>query len=93
MTDMAPQIADPSGLSSSEQKKQASLRRRILRVALIAFAVFFFAPYLLTLLYVFIDPPFSAPMLRQIVARSRSDFAEPHRPGHRGRGWPLLHAS
>ncbi len=67
MTDMAPQILDPSGLSSSEQKQQASLRRRIVRVALIAFAVFFFAPYLLTLLYVFIDPPFSALMLRQVL--------------------------
>jgi monofunctional biosynthetic peptidoglycan transglycosylase len=67
MTDIAPEILEPSGIPSSEQKEQSSPRRRILRVALVALAAFFFAPYLLTLLYVFIDPPFSALMLRQAL--------------------------
>jgi monofunctional biosynthetic peptidoglycan transglycosylase len=67
MTDIAPEILEPSGVPSSEPKEQSSPRRRILRVALVALAAFFFAPYLLTLLYVFIDPPFSALMLRQTL--------------------------
>jgi monofunctional biosynthetic peptidoglycan transglycosylase len=68
MTDIAPQILEPSGIPSSEQKEQSPLGRRIFRVALIAFLVFSFAPYLLTLLTIFIDPPFSALMLRQALS-------------------------
>ncbi len=67
MTDIAPQILEPAGLSSGEPKEQGSPRRRILRVVLIAFAVLFLAPYLLTLLTIFIDPPFSALMVRQAL--------------------------
>jgi monofunctional biosynthetic peptidoglycan transglycosylase len=67
MTDIAPQILEPSGISSSEQKEQSSLRRRVFRAGLIAVFVFFFPPYLLTLLYVFVDPPFSALMFRHVL--------------------------
>ncbi len=67
MTDIAPQIAEPTSVSSGEEKEQSSRWRRLLRVVLIAFAAFFFAPYLLTTLYIFIDPPFSALMLRQAL--------------------------
>ena len=67
MTDIAPQVLEPAGISSPAQKEQSSLRRRIFRAALIACAALFFAPYLLTLVYVFIDPPFSGLMLRQAL--------------------------
>ena len=68
MTDIAPQALEPAGISSGEQKEQNSPRRRIFRAGLIAFAGLFFAPYLLTLLSIFIDPPFSALMVRQALA-------------------------
>jgi monofunctional glycosyltransferase len=42
-------------------------RSIVLKASLIAFAAFFLAPYLLTALYVFIDPPFSTLMLRQTL--------------------------
>lgn len=43
-------------------------RWRILRLGLIAFATLFFAPYVLATLYIFVNPPFSALMLRQAAA-------------------------
>ena len=67
MTDIAPQILEPPGIPASEEKEQSPLRQRIFRLSLIAFAVFFFAPYVLTILYILVDPPFSALMLRQAL--------------------------
>ena len=67
MTDIAPQVLEPAGISPGEEKERSSPRRRYFRAALIAFAVLFLAPYLLTILTLFIDPPFSAMMARQAL--------------------------
>ncbi len=67
MTEFAPHVSEPSSVSLGEPKERRSGRRRILRLALLAFAVFFFVPYVLTCVYIFVDPPFSALMLRQAL--------------------------
>ena len=71
MTDIAPQAIDPpevpAGEIKDEIKETRSRRKRIFRIALIAFAIFLVTPYLLTTLYIFVDPPFSALMLRQAL--------------------------
>ena len=71
MTDIAPQAIDPpqvpAGEIKDEIKETRSRWKRILRIALAAFAVFLLTPYLLTTLYIFVDPPFSALMLRQAL--------------------------
>lgn len=48
--------------------------RRILRWAAIAFTVFFFAPYYLTCLYIFANPPLSALMLRHLLSGHRIEY-------------------
>jgi monofunctional biosynthetic peptidoglycan transglycosylase len=74
MTDIAPQVLQPDGIPSGEQKEKGSPRRRIFRAGLIACAALFIAPYLLTLLYAFIDPPFSALMLRQALTAAPVNY-------------------
>ncbi len=64
MTEVVPAALKPIG----EQKKKGSAARLIFRLVIFAFAVFLFAPYLLTCVYIFADPPFSALMLRQTLA-------------------------
>ena len=49
-------------------------RSLFLKASLIALAAFFLAPYLLTALYVFIDPPFSALMLRQALTGGQAAY-------------------
>lgn len=49
-------------------------RSIFLKASLIALAAFFLAPYLLTALYVFIDPPFSALMLRQALTGGQAAY-------------------
>ncbi len=67
MTDFAPQVLEPSGVSPAERDERALRRWRIVRLAAAAAAVFILAPYLLTVVYIFADPPFSALMLRQAL--------------------------
>lgn len=67
MTDIAPQILEPPAETAPEEQRQRPRLRRIFRVALILFLVFFFTPYLLTILLIFIDPPFSGLMARQAL--------------------------
>ncbi len=74
MTDIAPQIMEPPALADGEPEAQSLLRKRIFRAALGACAVLFAAPYLLTLLYIFVEPPFSALMLRQALAGERVTY-------------------
>ena len=71
---------------------------RALRWAAYAFTVFFFAPYYLTCLYILVDPPISAFMLRQALAgrsiayewRDLGHLAQPRQAGDRRRGRPVL---
>ena len=56
-----------AGEIKDEIKETASRWKRVFRIALAAFAVFFLTPYLLTALYIAVDPPFSALMLRQAL--------------------------
>ncbi len=71
MTDIAPQAIEPPQVSAGEIKDEiketTSRRKLVFRIVLVAFAVFFLTPYLLTTLYIFVDPPFSALMLRQVL--------------------------
>jgi monofunctional glycosyltransferase len=60
------------------QRKERALPRiaaaRFLRWAAFAFIVFLLLPYYLTCLYIFIDPPVSAPMLRHLLSGHRIDY-------------------
>ena len=67
MTDFAPPVSEQPAVLPEKRKEQEPWRRRLARAALIAFAAFVFLPYLLTVLYVFANPPFSALMLRQML--------------------------
>jgi monofunctional biosynthetic peptidoglycan transglycosylase len=67
MTEVVPHVLEPSSVSPGERRLIRPHWRRIFRIALIAFAVFVLTPYLLTLVYVFADPPFSALMARQAL--------------------------
>ena len=67
MTGIAPQILEPPAEAAPPESRQSSRLRRVFRSALIAFLIFFFAPYLLTILLIFIDPPFSGLMARQAL--------------------------
>jgi monofunctional biosynthetic peptidoglycan transglycosylase len=49
-------------------------RGRILRWAAIGFTIFFFVPYYLTCLYILVDPPLSALMLRRALALRSVDY-------------------
>jgi monofunctional biosynthetic peptidoglycan transglycosylase len=64
MTELVPAALKPLG----EQEKKGAAVRLVFRLVLLAFAAFLLAPYLLTCVYIFVDPPFSALMLRQGLA-------------------------
>ncbi|MBI4724342.1 MAG: transglycosylase domain-containing protein, partial [Rhodomicrobium sp.] len=68
MTEIAPPIAEAPGAPHGVPDEARSRRRRILRWAAIGLAVFFFAPYYLTCLYILVDPPFSALMFRKAIS-------------------------
>ncbi len=64
-----------SGISGPDAGVPARLTAgRVLRWAAIAFTVLFFAPYYLTCLYILIDPPISAFMLRQALAGRGAEY-------------------
>jgi monofunctional glycosyltransferase len=68
MTDFATQVSEPPQVSSREVRMERPPRRgRILRFALVASAALLVAPYVLATLYIFVNPPFSALMLRQAL--------------------------
>ena len=52
----------------AEQKKKGSAAGLVFRLVLLAFAALLLTPYLLTCISIFVDPPFSALMLRQALA-------------------------
>ncbi len=66
MQDAAP-LSDPTSLALGEPDEFRAKSKRIARVALMAFAIFVVVPYYLTCLYLVIDPPFSALMMRQTL--------------------------
>ncbi|MFZ1106730.1 MAG: monofunctional biosynthetic peptidoglycan transglycosylase [Rhodomicrobium sp.] len=69
MTELAPQVYEPPHVSPREDRRERPPRRwRILRLALLACAALLLAPYVLATLYIFVNPPFSALMLRQAAA-------------------------
>ncbi|MGO9807176.1 MAG: monofunctional biosynthetic peptidoglycan transglycosylase [Rhodomicrobium sp.] len=70
MTEAATRISGPPNV-----RAKASLTAgRTLRWGGIAFTVFFFAPYYLICLYIFVDPPVSAFMLRHALSGHRIDY-------------------
>ncbi len=72
MTEFASQGFEPREVSTGDERKgQAARRRRIWRMALLVCAALVLAPYALATLYIFVNPPFSALMLRQ-AATGRS---------------------
>jgi monofunctional glycosyltransferase len=75
MTEAAPQVFEESGLSSGgERKGRGFWLRRLLKIAAIALLALFLAPYVLTLVYVFVNPPYSALMLRDAARGARVSF-------------------
>ena len=78
MTDIVPQAIEPPQVSAGEIKDEiketTSRRKLVFRIVLLAFAVFFLTPYLLTTLYIFVDPPFSALMLRQVLTGGSDSY-------------------
>ncbi len=75
MTEAASQVFEHSGVSSGDERQGGhSRRRRILRFALIALLVLLAAPYFLTPIYLFVNPPFSALMLRQAATGSNVSY-------------------
>ncbi len=68
MTDIAPQATEPTEVSLAKFKEASSWRKSLLHLTLLALAIFFLCPYLLTTFYIVIDPPFSALMLRHAAA-------------------------
>jgi monofunctional glycosyltransferase len=74
MTESASQAFEECEVSSNSHKEQAPRRRRIWRIALFACLALLFAPYVLATLYIFVNPPFSALMLRQALAGGRVSY-------------------
>ncbi len=69
MTEAASRISEPDA-----QAEARLTPGRILRWAAMTFTVFCFAPYYLTCLYILIDPPISAFMLRQALAGRGAEY-------------------
>lgn len=69
MTDAAPRIIEALGNIKWRELlwPPTSWRGVVLRTLALVVAAFIFIPYYLTVLYVFVDPPFSALMLRQAL--------------------------
>src|SRR5258706_5666674 len=67
MTEVAPPISEPSGLSIDAPDASSSQRTQAWRRVAMAFVALLFAPYYLTCVYILIDPPFSALMARRAL--------------------------
>jgi monofunctional biosynthetic peptidoglycan transglycosylase len=74
MTEVAPGISQPSRASPQEPNEYRARRERILRLAAMGFVVVLIVPYYLTCLYLLVDPPFSALMVRQALTGRGVDF-------------------
>jgi monofunctional biosynthetic peptidoglycan transglycosylase len=74
MTEVAPGISQPSRASPEEPNEYRARRERILRLAAMGFVVVLIVPYYLTCLYLLVDPPFSALMVRQALTGRGVDF-------------------
>jgi monofunctional biosynthetic peptidoglycan transglycosylase len=75
MTEFASQGFERRDVSTGgEQRGQGSPRGRFFRLALAACAALMLAPYALATLYIFVNPPFSALMLRQEATGGRVSY-------------------
>jgi monofunctional glycosyltransferase len=75
MTEAAHQVFEERGISSGgERKGRGAGRKQLWRIAAIALLALFLAPYAVTPVYLFVNPPFSALMLRDAVKGARVSF-------------------